>query len=68
VWKSLVMLSSAVTVIALGAAAAQAGDRGLGADDMPVTTAGLWIASDNLDHAQYCGGVSLSGLCLLPYS
>lgn len=42
-------------------------DRGLGADDMLATSAGLWIASDNFDHAQYCGGVSVSGLCLLPY-
>ena len=31
--------------------------RGLGADDMLVTTAGLWIASDNLDNASQCGGV-----------
>ncbi len=43
-------------------------DRGLGADAMLITGAGLWIASDNLDHAQYCGAVSLSGLCFLPYS
>lgn len=35
---------------------------------MLVTGAGVWIASDNLDHAQYCGGVSVSGLCFLPYS
>jgi hypothetical protein len=43
-------------------------DRGLGADDMLVTSAGLWIASDNLDGSQMCGGVqNLAGLCLLPY-
>jgi hypothetical protein len=42
--------------------------RGLGADDMLLTSAGLWIASDNLDGSQTCGGVSgLAGLCLLPY-
>jgi hypothetical protein len=42
--------------------------RGLGADDMLVTSAGLWIASDNLDGGQSCGGVSgHAGLCLLPY-
>ncbi len=42
--------------------------RGLGADDMLVTSAGLWIASDNLNGSQNCGGVSgLAGLCLLPY-
>ncbi|MGN6796110.1 MAG: hypothetical protein ACTHJW_27305 [Streptosporangiaceae bacterium] len=43
--------------------------RGLGADDMLVTSAGLWIASDNLDGSSTCGGVAgLAGLCLLPYS
>ncbi len=42
--------------------------RGLGADDMLVTSAGLWIASDNLDGSASCGGVSgLAGICLLPY-
>jgi len=44
-------------------------DRGLGADDELVTSAGLWIASDNLDGSQMCGGVqNLSGICFLPYS
>jgi hypothetical protein len=43
-------------------------DRGLGADDMLVTSAGLWIASDNFDGSQMCGGVrNLSGICFLPY-
>lgn len=43
--------------------------RGLGADDLLVTSAGLWIASDNLQGTQMCGGVNgLAGLCLLPYS
>jgi hypothetical protein len=42
--------------------------RGLGADDMLITSAGLWIASDNYQGSQTCGGVSgLAGLCLLPY-
>jgi hypothetical protein len=42
--------------------------RGLGADDMLITSAGLWIASDNEDHSQTCGFVSgLSGICFLPY-
>ena len=42
--------------------------RGLGADDMLITSAGLWIASDNLNGTQMCGGVQgLAGLCLLPY-
>jgi hypothetical protein len=42
--------------------------RGLGADDMLITNAGLWIASDNFDDSQMCGGVQgLAGICLLPY-
>jgi hypothetical protein len=42
--------------------------RGLGADDMLLTSAGLWIASDNFDGTQMCNGVyGLAGLCLLPY-
>jgi hypothetical protein len=42
--------------------------RGLGADDMLLTSAGLWIASDNYQGSQMCGGVNgLAGLCLLPY-
>jgi hypothetical protein len=52
--------------------------RGLGADDMLVTSAGLWIASDNgnldrttgnWDPSQSCGGVGgLAGICFLPYA
>jgi hypothetical protein len=35
---------------------------------MLVTSAGLWIASDNSGGSQACGGVNgLAGLCLLPY-
>jgi hypothetical protein len=42
--------------------------RGLGADDMLVTSAGLWIASDNFGRSQTCGFVpKLSGICFLPY-
>ena len=42
--------------------------RGLGADDMLITSAGLWIASDNLNGTNQCGGVSQhAGICLLPY-
>jgi hypothetical protein len=41
--------------------------RGLGADDMLVTSAGLWIASDNDGGSQTCAGVSgHAGICLLP--
>jgi hypothetical protein len=43
--------------------------RGLGADDMLLTGAGLWIASDNLKGSATCGGVTgHAGLCFLPYS
>jgi hypothetical protein len=42
--------------------------RGLGADDMLITAAGLWIASDNYQGTQMCGAANgLAGLCLLPY-
>jgi hypothetical protein len=41
--------------------------RGLGADDLLLTKAGLWIASDNLDDSQMCGGVNgHAGICFLP--
>jgi hypothetical protein len=44
-------------------------DRGLGADDMLLTSAGLWIASDNLSGSSRCGGVyGHAGICFLPYS
>jgi hypothetical protein len=41
--------------------------RGLGADDMLVTDAGLWIASDNMNNASQCGGVfQHAGICFMP--
>jgi hypothetical protein len=43
--------------------------RGLGADDMLDTSAGLWIASDNQNGASQCAGQSgHAGICFLPYS
>jgi hypothetical protein len=42
--------------------------RGLGADDMVITGAGLWVASDNADGSGTCGGFSgHAGVCFLPY-
>ena len=42
--------------------------RGFGADDMLLTTAGLWIASDNYEGADMCGHVSgHAGICFLPF-
>ena len=36
---------------------------------MLITSAGLWIASDNFDDSQMCGGADgLAGICFLPYS
>jgi hypothetical protein len=41
--------------------------RGNGADDMLVTSGGLWIASDN-NKSMGCNGVSShAGICFLPY-
>jgi hypothetical protein len=42
--------------------------RGHGADDLLLTTTGLWVASDNFDGSATCGGVSgHAGICFLPY-
>ena len=42
--------------------------RGMGADDMVVTGAGPWIASDDLDGTDRCGGIGgHAGICFLPY-
>ncbi len=52
-----------------GTAGLYARARGLGADDMLLTTAGLWIASDNLKGSATCGGVTdHAGICFLPYT
>ena len=43
--------------------------RGHGADDMLLTSAGLWIASDNFGGGTSCGGLSgYAGICFLPYN
>jgi hypothetical protein len=42
--------------------------RGRGADDMLLTSAGLWIASDNFGGKTSCGGrPGYAGICFLPY-
>ena len=59
----------ALYVNAAGTAGYYSRSRGYGADDMLVTSAGLWVASDNEYAAQNCGGVSgHSGICFLPYN
>jgi hypothetical protein len=49
-------------------------DRGNGADDLVVTSAGLWIASDNAEGSSACGKTTTgapyygrAGLCFLKY-
>ena len=43
--------------------------RGEGADDMLITSAGLWIASDTQNGSTQCGGkFNHAGICLLPYA
>jgi hypothetical protein len=49
--------------------------RGQGADDELITSAGLWIASDNAQNSSSCGKTATGakaynhkGICLLPYS
>ena len=52
-----------------GTAGLYSRDRGLGADQIYKTPAGIWIASDNQGGSNACGGVSgLAGICFLPYS
>jgi hypothetical protein len=52
-----------------GTAGLYSRDRGLGADQIYKTPAGIWIASDNQAGSNACGGVSgLAGICFLPYS
>jgi len=39
------------------------------ADDMLITSAGLWIGSTDRSHDDHCGGVGFhGGICFLPYS
>jgi hypothetical protein len=40
--------------------------RGHGADDMLLTSAGLWIASDTFDNATTCANAYHPGLCFFP--
>jgi hypothetical protein len=52
-----------------GATGLYSRDRGLGADQIYRTFAGIWIASDNQGGSNICGGASgHAGICFLPYS
>jgi hypothetical protein len=60
--------SGALYVNSAGSAGYYSRARGLGANGMLLTSAGLWIASDNFDDSDTCGGVSgHAGICFLPY-
>jgi hypothetical protein len=51
-----------------GTAGLYSRSRGHGSDDMVITGAGLWIASDNFGGGTSCGGqAGFSGLCFLQY-
>ena len=61
-------LSGTLIKNAGGTAGLYSRSRGNGADDLLVTSAGLWIASDNFGGNTSCGGLSgFSGICFLPY-
>jgi hypothetical protein len=52
-----------------GTAGLYSRSRGHGSDDMVITGAGMWIASDNFGGKTSCGGqAGFSGLCFLPYT
>jgi hypothetical protein len=66
--EGLAPASGALYVNSAGSAGYYTRARGLGADDMLVTGTGLWIASDNFDGSDTCGGAGgLAGICFLPY-
>lgn len=51
-----------------GTAGRYSRSRGHGADDMLLTSSGLWIASDSFAGSDSCGGVTgHAGICFLPY-
>jgi hypothetical protein len=59
--------NGALITNASGTAGLYSRSRGNGADDLLVTSAGLWVASDNFGGGTSCGGVSgFAGLCFLP--
>ena len=60
-------LSGTLIKNAGGTAGLYSRSRGNGADDLLVTSAGLWIASDNFGGNTSCGGKSgYAGICFLP--
>jgi len=61
--------TGALITNAAGTAGLYSRSRGRGADDLLLTGAGLWVASDNFGGNTSCGGVSgHAGICFLPNS
>jgi hypothetical protein len=61
-------LNGSLITNASGTAGLYSRSRGYGADDLLITSAGLWIASDNFGGNTSCGGSSgHAGICFLPY-
>jgi len=61
--------TGALITNASGTAGLYSRSRGRGADDLLVTGAGLWVASDNFGGNTSCGGQpGFAGLCFLPSS
>jgi hypothetical protein len=61
--------SGALITNASGTAGLYSRSRGRGADDLVVTSAGLWVASDNYGGNTSCGGQSgYAGICFLANS
>jgi hypothetical protein len=59
--------SGALITNSSGTAGLYSRSRGRGADDLLVTSAGLWVASDNYGGNTSCGGISgFAGICFLP--
>lgn len=42
-------------------------DRGKGADDMTITSQGLWVASDTYNNSVLCGHAYHPGICFFPH-
>ncbi len=62
-------LNGSLITNASGTAGRYSRSRGYGADDLLITSAGLWIASDNFGGDTSCGGsAGHAGICFLPYT
>jgi hypothetical protein len=62
-------LNGTLITNASGTAGRYSRSRGFGADDLLVTGAGLWIASDNFGGGTSCGGsAGHAGICFLRYA